>query len=1653
MPSLNALEATRSIEANYRRYLLSTFRPRRSDLVRDFEYALRDDIQLTRGPYVQATPQFEPGSSLGDLMDEGLLSRGLDALPRAMVTRSLHRHQEEGIRKAVGDRRNLIVATGTGSGKTETFLVPILDHLLREQERGTLAEPGVRALLLYPMNALANDQVKRLREMLARFPQITFGRYIGETAYEESRAVEDFRRRYPDQPLLPNELLSRERMQQTPPAILLTNYAMLEYLLLRPQDSSLFDGSTGKHWRFLVLDEAHVYGGAQGAEVAMLVRRLKDRVVSSRTGALQAFATSATLGAGRQDYPALLRFGRTLFSEPFEWDDVDPGRQDIIEAHRLPLTRGEPRGALSDQVIRELARAHAEPSLDGLSSVALEHGLVPPSGGESGGAYLFSLLRHDARVVRMQEQLQRGAVLLRDLADDLCGGDSDLLVDLVDLCVAAKPDPDAAPLLPARYHFFVRGLEAATACLHPDHVDGTARLRLSRSKVCDSCIRHGRDSHMFELGVCRSCHAEFVVGRRGGGDLLRDADHERDASYFLLAATGDGDDDDEASLTGRVSAAYSFAPTHLCVACGQLGPRACRCSSPTIDVVEVIPPGGERLSRCPSCSSRTSGDIVMRFVTGGDAPGSVVASALYQQLPPSRDPRHVDVVGEGRKLLTFSDSRQDAAFFAPFLERTYQRGIQRRLIQQTLEEARDPELALEDVVIAVRRLGEDQLILDPDASRTTNEREVNTWLAQEVLAFDRRLSLEGVGLAEISPAVPRKHRPPAFLTDLGLSEHEIVDLVLALLGTVRQQGAVETPQGVDIRDRRFEPRNYEVGFREIGPERGVQGWRPSVGANSRLDLLQKVFAARGIGADPSAVLSELWRFLTSADSPWAQVWVSSSHRKAGVLHRLAWDRLRIAPVSDSHRPGRCDRCRRLWWRTVAEVCPGWRCDGTVRPVGDTADLRSDHYASLYLGLLPAAMSVAEHTAQWTSSEASALQDRFTRGALNVLSCSTTFELGVDVGDVQAVFLRNMPPSPANYVQRAGRAGRRTGSAALVVTFAQRRSHDLTFFNRPDRMVNGVVDPPVIHLENEAIVRRHLHSVAFAAFERSWVDAGNEQHGTVEAFFEKDADGCVGVEALEGWLRDRPAGLGSALRRVVPAELQGQLGLTEWAWVDALTRPSEEEPTHGWLMRAAGEAQDDLRRLTDQFEEAVAERDLARAQRLERVRTTMARQQLIGYLSRKNVLPKYGFPVDVVSLDISGSGTDLSTKLELSRDLRVAISEYAPGSKVVAGGRLWESRGLRVRQNMAWPHYAWGECASCGAFRKALGSDLPTTCTSCGSENAGSKKGVMVVPLFGFVGIDSDAPGEARPPRSGFADSYFAAYRDEVPLYQPVAGAAAGLEARTSKQGQVVVINRGRFRICEWCGHTEAVTTGGGGRRERSHPRLDGRGRECKGTLQFRQLGHEYLSDVLELKVGLSSLSDAVESLLYALIEGAAVLGIPRDDLAGTLSHDGSLVIFDAVPGGAGHAQRIHDNLIAVMETALDRMRSCPDCEIDSSCYSCLRSYSNQRSHDRLRRGLAIEMLELLLGRRDSDAPVGLDLVDPRVHDLLREVLELGAPAPVVGHELDDPARTPVELAWPRKNVCITLGDDSERDSWLHDRSWTFGGPDDFTPERIAALVR
>ncbi len=261
------IDASETITKKYKRYLRTVFEISDVDYAKQFDKELNTQDVFAKGPYLDVLDSFEKGKSLNELMDKGIISKFF-AKTGFPLERTLYSHQEEAILESIKGN-NIVASTGNGSGKTESVLIPILAELSKEYELGILC-PVVRALMIYPMNALANDQMERLRELLSEYPQITYGSYTGQTKQNRTRALHEYRVLNDGKEPKCNELICRDDMIKTPPHILITNYAMLEYLMIRPAENSFFNGSYAKYWKYIDLDEANVYGGATEIEVSML---------------------------------------------------------------------------------------------------------------------------------------------------------------------------------------------------------------------------------------------------------------------------------------------------------------------------------------------------------------------------------------------------------------------------------------------------------------------------------------------------------------------------------------------------------------------------------------------------------------------------------------------------------------------------------------------------------------------------------------------------------------------------------------------------------------------------------------------------------------------------------------------------------------------------------------------------------------------------------------------------------------------------------------------------------------------------------------------------------------------------------------------------------------------------------------------------------------------------------------------------------------------------------------------------------------------------------------------------------------------------------------------------------------------------------------
>jgi hypothetical protein len=881
--SINPIRTAQEVSTSYLRYLLTTFLINDPELTKQFKEQLEKVDRFVKGPILEATPPFQIGKTVEDLINEGVLSKRFRNLSGGYfpLDRPLYKHQERAILNMIIGGRNIVIATGTGSGKTEAFLIPILNHLFREAEKNSLS-PGVRALLLYPMNALANDQLKRLRKLLTPCHEITFGRYTGETEEHQHKAEQLFRKNYPKEPRIPNELLSREQMREKPPHLLLTNYAMLEYLLLRPKDCEFFDGEKAVHWRFIVVDEAHTYNGAKGIEMSMLLQRLKDRIVQNQRGRLKCIGTSATLGEERSDFSRVAHFAGQLFGETFEWDEKDPARQDIVGSAReafpdFASVWGNPNPGLYKALHTEVMNPGRK-SLDRFIEISAQYNVpkavidhaekVSKFSENPYQRFLYEILQGDANLQKLRENLGEKPQFIKALSKIIFPGLEEgeayeTILGLVDLSAQAKPNVESLSLLPARYHLFVRALEGAYLCLAP-----SPQLFLERRET----VGHsGYKYPVFEMATCRRCGAIYLVGEEKNSMLRQSAsisEENLDNARFYLLQMGEiqaeaPDDEDEVVAEGEE---YTKKGERyiLCALCGAIQREGslfnlCSCEEQPDSRWKLIKVHSQdrQINHCSACRVWSPG-LVRRFLMGQDAPVSVLTTSLYQQIPPKAPPTFqnevdkqaknewapqiglsqdavVQGIPRGSQMLLFSDSRQDAAFFACYLDRTYSQILRRRLIIRTLEhhasEVQTNHWRIQDIAEPLRREAEALAIFPQSYSRQEQANEVWKWLLLELMAFDRRNSLEGLGCVGFTLAKPINWSPPRPLLNKpwDLTPDEIWCLYKILLDGFRFQGALVFPDNIPPTDEAFIPRNREYYFRENGstPQRHIFSWGSS----------------------------------------------------------------------------------------------------------------------------------------------------------------------------------------------------------------------------------------------------------------------------------------------------------------------------------------------------------------------------------------------------------------------------------------------------------------------------------------------------------------------------------------------------------------------------------------------------------------------------------------------------------------------------------------------------------------------------------------------------------------------------------------------------------------------------------------------------------
>ncbi|WP_234732181.1 DEAD/DEAH box helicase [Acidocella facilis] len=1581
---------------------------------------------LLAEPVFEVARNWEPadrtlGELAGTLLHPDLVA-ALDAGDKFRMARTMHpyAHQLAAWRETLEKNRSILVTAGTGAGKTECFLLPILNDLLRE----TRPRQGVQAIIVYPLNALIESQRDRL-EAWARAlnGRVRFALFNGDTP-EKPKDAQARSSAF--------ELTSREDIRRNPPDILVTNITMLEYLMLRPADAAILQLSQGA-LRWVVLDEAHSFAGAQAAEMALLLRRVRA-AFGVQAKDVRLVATSATIGGEDDSAVRLRRFLASLAGRNESDVTVIEGR---AVSPALP-----PAGP-------DLSLAPADLA------------------GHSDKARWTALAQHP-RLQRLHAAMSVGAVSLSQAARILFDDPARLEEAQAVLDMAALATPKGADhLLPWRAHLFHHALGGVWVCIDPHCSERDPALAAAESGWRFGAIHIGARERCactapaFEVMLCDGCGAAHLAATQTGTTVF----------HLESLETAGGDDfalDDEPAETDGAAQPPIFAGKVW------LSPAPARHSGPWIgredrrvwdnppDVAAVAlhmafsPEGRLCCGEADATALRPLRYGPAFFMSNG-------LPLLLEELEPAA--AGPDKPNAGRRAISFSDSRQGVARLAAKLQRdaeiTLTRSFLYHRVQQsdamttatqerieTLREQigrmRAAQIDLSDMIqefeVEIARLSgtgagpvawkdlingfSAQSELQRFAGKVWQSRRLGAELAdhpeqlaemflyRELLRRPRvQNNAETMGLLRLSfPALEVRARTqiPVPLQEAGIDENGWIGLLLtAIDGVFRNSLAVSLPRPGLMRLISPRPRGQGSIVAAETAGTGDDGWRrfpgprpsgrPSrlhhtlyallgghwsnaadcVRAGEVLDAMWQLFSAmacvasreeRQLDFSKAAVLrlDEAWvcpvtrrliGYSIAGRSPYSFV-DTTPLAQVPVMQRLAMPRPPQAQAGG------------LDIQAQREVAAWSAQDGqvaTLRRLGVWTDLhdRIAAYASF--------LRAQEHSAQIDRPVLKTYVEQFEKRDINLLNCSTTMEMGVDIAAVRLVVNANVPPAIANYRQRAGRAGRRREAWAFTVTFARDLPLDRWAADDPQRYLAHPVVAPAVWLESAPLVQRHVNAALLASFLRA--RGGQPLRATIGEFLgaaetreeNRQPQGAVDAfitamrNALDPQLETELRALtrGTALEARTPVALAAQAAQRCEAWVQ-----SWRAEYSGLLDSAAATGDQDAR--------------TALTLRAKRMRGEF----MIGELARRGFTPSYGFPTDVVSFDYLSGRRDGSSSETVqamgelrgaaSRTLDIALREYAPGAELVIDGLVYRSEGIRL----AWTAGAdasrledfrrlW-TCHNCGA--SGLERSAPQNCRQC---QAPAPDTVAALIPAGFVSQGAPHTGyevlESLPfekPRILAEGGVWTALPD------PVAG-----RWRCDPEGEVVTTNSGAnrqgFAVCLACGRAASELASDGVQNTqlpvslRQHTPLLPRGNDsfeagwrpltqdgrCPGgytdiRMMSRRvhLAHSAHTDVFELQpagdigapVALALAAGLREALAERLGVEAREIGVASAESrgrAGERCH--SVLLFDRAAGGAGYVTRLTDpgTFAAVAEAATARLRCAEQCL--HGCAACV----------------------------------------------------------------------------------------------------------------------
>lgn len=1572
-----------------------------------FKYLLERD-KIMAEPIFQATFPWEPdrltfGETANTIFNPKFIN-SLDAIEDEDFyfpkTRHPYKHQIKSWQALLNDKKSIAVTTGTGSGKTECFMLPVL-HDIYENARN---KEGINAIFLYPLNALIASQKKRMHAWCSALEGINYGLLTGQT--KEKRDSKDYQE-------LP-ELVSRTQIRERPPQVLFTNPTMLEYMLVRNADVPILEKSQGT-LRWILLDEAHTLTGSMASEMALLIRRvivafgvdIKD---------IRFAITSATVGDG--DNESLKRFMSNLCG-------ISPNQIKVIHGRRV-----------NDQISKD--------AIPQLSDVLTKDKIT-----ELRNKLLYKPALSQSEIGRILEiQNKEDQIAAIDILADTQVGKENLLplrghfftrgIGGVYVCTNPKCEEDDKKKPKNILGNMYTIADKKCGCGYP-------LLELVGCRSCGNMMMQGqKEGNTIRQQASLGYEAFHIDNDENEEEEEKESDKRPkiDRVYFINKDTNLPLQNQELILCGiDKNNQLDFDLEHLiladnnrCPYCDELNghPVHFRISSAFTNRIlsDIVL---DQTSQVKSKTSKTlyggrkyisftdsrQGTAKIAALTNLDSESHWIRYQVYHLL--AKNILHLleaDTSEDEEKLNYEKELLKTAPNFAkPDIEARI------KALEETINAAKNKDwspgrVSWEDVISKVTKSDDFKSLFFKISKGNNLGVEANTYATAMLYdQFARRLprerSLENLGLVNVVYPSLDNTILPDIAKELGLTSEEWKDLLKIGADYIIRNAF---HYSIDPALRKFTAKLHKSIpiYNEDADVEKAKDWpqyKPNAIRQSRLVLLicaglrwHTTDDIDTIRADKlNELLRRMWHVLRkeimTVDGneggyklnhiektqfelagevflcPVTKRLVDKTFRgyTPWIKGNLTPENLAFYSLDENSNftfpiyeyPNHLDKDN---LRISDEVSYKWIMENSkeAREKGLWNDLheRVFNYSDLYLA--------GEHSAQQNRSRLHKLEDEFEKGELNILSCSTTMEMGVDIGGISAVVMSNVPPMPANYLQRTGRAGRRNEKKSLALTFCAPNPIGLRTLNKPEWALEHDIAPPVLSFDSKTIAERHLNSLLFGIFIRQSNKKGVNIKENIENIFLNDEEEPIAIQFLK-WLEEVDlSAYQSDVRHLIKGTPIENTSLDQLK--NNIIQRFEE------IKNNVLQERDNYDNKLEEIKEVLGENTPA-FRAVNYRRTQFLRKFILNFLAEEGFLPNAGLPTGILEFENTTIG-DLKNKNYIkdnpSYSIARAMTEFAPGNNILIDGWNYKSAGIIMKSS-------YGDsgridviqgCTNCGYQRiLSTNENVHDECPKCNQKalngiemGSHKKKFTELVEPAGFaVDLYQDVTRQISPKPN-------AQYLEPILLnVEPWSNDEQNsfLEYRTSeeKDSKILFYNKGSgegYSLCFDCGRIESSAE-----KLVDHRRLRGgkdesdNNRTCPSHTQKHNIiiGSSFKTDFTEIRLTDTEGKLAKDNtLIYSLgvifsKTLAEYLGIEESELSFGIknyANTKTIFIYDNAKGGAGYATQFSNYSEEIINKAYDILRNC-DCEM--ACTKCLIDRNSQWHIDNLDRNIARKWLE------------------------------------------------------------------------------------------------